>query len=52
MSLASGFEVSELKLDHFFLIAYLDVALSVLSPAPCLPACHHSSHHDDNGLNL
>ena len=19
---------------------------------PCLPGCHHASHHDDNGLNL
>ena len=26
--------------------------LSVLSPAPCLLAYCHVSHHDDNGLNL
>ena len=28
------------------------VELSAPSPAPCLPAGHHASHHDDNGLNL
>ena len=29
-----------------------DIELSATSPAPCLPACHHASHHDDNGLDL
>ncbi|CAO2612721.1 hypothetical protein LEMLEM_LOCUS15723 [Lemmus lemmus] len=29
-----------------------DGELSALSLEPCLPAWHHASHHDDNGLNL
>jgi hypothetical protein len=29
-----------------------DVDVSASSLAPCLPACHHASGHDDNGLNL
>ena len=29
-----------------------DAELSAPSPALCLPACHHASHHDDNGQNL
>ena len=29
-----------------------DVELSAPSPAPCLLACCHASHHDENGLNL
>lgn len=29
-----------------------DVDLSAPSPAPCLPAHRHASHHDDNRLNL
>jgi hypothetical protein len=29
-----------------------DVELSGDSPAPCLPACHQASCHDDNGLNF
>ena len=29
-----------------------DVELSATFPAPCLPACHHVSYHDVNGLNL
>jgi hypothetical protein len=27
-----------------------EVELSDISPAPCLPACCHASHHDDNEL--
>jgi hypothetical protein len=31
----------------------LDQEAELLAPpAPCLPACCHVSHHDDNGLNL
>jgi hypothetical protein len=30
----------------------LDVEFLAPSPASCLPACWHASHHDDNGLNL
>ena len=29
-----------------------DVELLAPSPVPCLPTCHHASHHDDNDLNL
>ena len=29
-----------------------DVGLSSSSPAPRLPRCHHTFHHNDNGLNL
>ena len=29
-----------------------DVELSATSPAPCLAACCHAPHYDDNGLNL
>jgi hypothetical protein len=29
-----------------------DGDLLVISPAPCLPVCHHASHHDSNELNL
>jgi hypothetical protein len=29
----------------------LDIELSATSPELCLPACHHASHLDDNGLN-
>ena len=32
--------------------ASLDVELSAPSPAPCLPAHHHASRHEDDGLNL
>jgi hypothetical protein len=50
------FEVSEVQ-DRpsgflFLLPADTDVELSASCPAPCLPACHHASHHDSNGLNL
>jgi hypothetical protein len=31
---------------------YLDVELSVPSPAPCLPARCHASHHDNHGPKL
>nr|BAB24250.1 unnamed protein product [Mus musculus] len=31
---------------------HTDVELSAPSPEPCLPACHHVSRHDENGLNL
>jgi hypothetical protein len=29
-----------------------DVELVATSRVPCLPACCHTSRHDDNGLNL
>ena len=53
----SGFEVSEAQVwpvwhSLFLLPANPDVELVATSPAPCLPACCHASHHDDNGLNL
>lgn len=28
-----------------------EVEISATSPAPCLPACHHASYHDNNGLS-
>jgi hypothetical protein len=38
---------------HSFLLpADQDVELSASPAPPCLPACHHASHYDDNGLNL
>lgn len=36
----------------YFLSVDQDIELSVPSPAPCLPAHCHSSHHDSNGLDL
>jgi hypothetical protein len=36
----------------FLLPADQDVELSAPSPASCLPAYHHASCYDDNGLNL
>ena len=29
-----------------------DVGLKATTPAPCVFARHHASHHDDNGLSL
>lgn len=29
-----------------------DVELPAISPAPCLPMCHHTPHHNDNRLNF
>jgi hypothetical protein len=29
-----------------------DAELSATSPVPCLPVCHHASHHDDDGASL
>lgn len=57
VSLGTGFEVSEIKpgpvsLSPFQLPSDLDVELSAISSAPCLPICSHASHHDDKGLNL
>lgn len=36
----------------FLLPSDQDGELSAPSLAPCLPACHHVSCHNDNGLNL
>jgi hypothetical protein len=36
----------------FLLLSDAGIALSVLSPASCLPVCYHASNHADNGLNL
>ena len=57
MSLGVGFEVSEVQArasvsQSLPAAAGPDVELSATSPAPCLPACHHASYHDDNGVNL
>lgn len=43
-----------LSVTHSLLLLSMDqdVELSVPSVASCLPACHHVSCHDDNGLNL
>ena len=56
-SLGVGFEVSDAQARPsvallFLLPADPDVELSAASPVPCLPTCHHGSHHDNNGLNL
>lgn len=37
---------------HFMLPADHEVEFLALSPAPGMPACHHASYLDDNGLNL
>jgi hypothetical protein len=53
--LGLGFEVSEAQArpSVFFLLhVNPDADLSVTSPGPRLPGCHHPSRHDDNGLNL
>jgi hypothetical protein len=45
----------DIELDHIkrcLLPADPDRELSATSPVPYLPACHHVSCHDDNGLNL
>lgn len=53
-----GFEVSytqaTLSIDtvHFMLPTDQDAEFSALFPAPGMPACHHVSYLDDNGLNL
>jgi hypothetical protein len=51
---ALRFQMSKAGLvSHSFLLPMdLDVKLSVPSPAPCLPACHYASCHDNNGLSL
>lgn len=43
-----------LGLMWHLLLLYVDqdTELSAASPALRLPACHHVSHHDDNGLSL
>jgi len=56
VSLGVGFEVSDAQarphVSLFLLPADQDVELEAPSPAPCLPARCHISHHDYNGLNL
>ena len=52
-----GFEVSDTQARPGSCLSFLlpvnpDVELSAPSPPPCLPACHHAPHHDDNGLNF
>ena len=52
-----GFEVLSIQAmpsvacSFFLLTADQDVELSAPSPATCLPEGHHTSCHDDNGLN-
>jgi hypothetical protein len=50
------FEVSKAQarpsVSLFLLPTDPDVELSATSPTSCVPACHHVSHHNDNGLNL
>jgi hypothetical protein len=51
----AGFEVSDAKVGlvslSFLLPVDQNVKLSAPSRAPCLPACCHASHHEDNRLN-
>ena len=35
------------KLSDFLLPVNLDAEVSTTSPAPCLPAFHHASHHNN-----
>ena len=50
------FEVSYAQtissVEHSSLPVDQDVELLAPSPAPCLPASYHASHHEDNGVNL
>ena len=52
-----GFEIScaqgTPRVTHSLLLP-LDQAVELLAPSPasCLPARHHTSYHDENGLNL
>jgi len=49
---ALGFQKPKpVSVSLFLLPVDLYVELSI-SPAPCLPAGHHTPRHDDNGLNL
>jgi hypothetical protein len=55
--LGDGLEVSEAQARSsgilFLLPTDPDVELSATSRAPSLPACHHTSHYDDDDrLNL
>jgi hypothetical protein len=56
VSLGVGFGVSDTQarptVSPFLLAEDLDVELSSVTLAPCLPACSHASRHDGNGLNL
>jgi hypothetical protein len=52
-----GFEISYVQASpsvaHSLLLpSDQDVELSAPSPAPYLSACHHVSHHDNNGRNF
>ena len=55
MPLGLGFEVQKPMPDTVNFsssAADQDMELSTPSPAPCLPACCHASHYDDNGLTF
>jgi hypothetical protein len=58
VAVASSFEVAYAQavpsVAHSPLLMLMDQDVELLapSPAPCLPACCHASHHDDNGLDL
>jgi hypothetical protein len=47
-----GFEVSEAQARPKASLLPPVIKLLAPFPVPCLPACHHASHHDNNGLNL
>ena len=57
VSIRLGFGVQMLhpslvSLSLFLLSVEPDVEILTPSLVPCLFACHHVSHHGDNGLNL
>ena len=56
MSLRVGFEASKSTFPTQSLILPVDlnpdVELSVASPAPYLPACHHAPYNNDSELKL
>ena len=58
MSLRVGFEASKSTFPTQNLILILpvdlnpDVELSIASPAPYLPACHHAPYNNDSELKL
>jgi hypothetical protein len=48
-----GFGVSRVQVRSsvaFFLLLEASVEFLATSSAPCLPACYHVSHHDENEL--
>ena len=54
MIVGEGFEVSYAPITPSVVdsLLLLPVGQDAAPPSPCLPADCHTSHHDDNDLNL